>query len=360
MFSLSICMIVKNEEDVLGRCLNCAKEFADEIIIVDTGSTDKTKDIAALYTDKIYNFPWINDFSAARNFSFSKATQEYVMWLDADDVVDYKNSQAIKTLKSSLDPAVDMIMFKYDVAFDENENTTFSYYRERIFKRSMEYRWISEIHEVIPISGNVVYSPIAIFHKKINPNEPERNLKIFEQMVADGKKLDARQKYYYARELYYNARYQEAIERLLLFINDGQGWVENNISACSDLANCYNKLGQESLALESLFKSFRYGPPRAEVCCEIGKYFLEKNDYYTAIFWYKLASERPIQEENGAFVLRDCYGFTPFLQLCVCYDRLGDYRTANKYNQKAGKLKPNNAGYLYNKQYFVKLLKNIK
>lgn len=67
MATVSLCMIVKNEEKVLGRCLDSAKEIADEIIIVDTGSTDRTKEIAAEYTEKIYDFEWNDDFSAARN-----------------------------------------------------------------------------------------------------------------------------------------------------------------------------------------------------------------------------------------------------------------------------------------------------
>ena len=66
-------MIVKNEQEVLARCLDCAVKFADEIIIVDTGSTDQTKSIAHKYTDKVYDFEWCDDFSKARNYSFSKA-----------------------------------------------------------------------------------------------------------------------------------------------------------------------------------------------------------------------------------------------------------------------------------------------
>lgn len=62
----------KNEEDVLARCLNCVKKFADEIIIVDTGSADKTKQVAKKYTDKLYDFSWCDDFSKARNFSFPR------------------------------------------------------------------------------------------------------------------------------------------------------------------------------------------------------------------------------------------------------------------------------------------------
>jgi Glycosyltransferases involved in cell wall biogenesis len=76
MVTISLCMIVKNEEAVLRRCLDSVKETVDEIIIVDTGSVDKTKEIAAEYTPKVYDFVWIDDFSAARNEAFSKATME--------------------------------------------------------------------------------------------------------------------------------------------------------------------------------------------------------------------------------------------------------------------------------------------
>jgi len=68
-------MIVKNEEAVLDRCLNSIQEAVDEIIIVDTGSTDQTKEIAHSFTDKVFDLKWVNDFSEARNYAFSKATK---------------------------------------------------------------------------------------------------------------------------------------------------------------------------------------------------------------------------------------------------------------------------------------------
>ena len=79
MVSISLCMIVKDEEAVLGRCLSGMKDLVDEIIIVDTGSEDRTREIARQYTDRIYFFEWIDDFSAARNFSFLKASMDYCM-----------------------------------------------------------------------------------------------------------------------------------------------------------------------------------------------------------------------------------------------------------------------------------------
>ena len=88
MITISLCMIVKNEEDVIGRCLASVSDLVDEINIVDTGSTDRTKEIVKTYTDRIWDFEWVDDFALARNYSFQQATQEYVLWLDADDVLE--------------------------------------------------------------------------------------------------------------------------------------------------------------------------------------------------------------------------------------------------------------------------------
>ena len=108
MATISVCLIVKNEETVLGRCLDCLKEIADEIVIVDTGSTDRTKEIAAAYTNQIYDFTWIRDFSAARNFAFSKAQMEYIYSADADEVLTEVNQKKFLQLKQALLPENDI------------------------------------------------------------------------------------------------------------------------------------------------------------------------------------------------------------------------------------------------------------
>lgn len=88
MITISLCMIVKNEEEVLDRCLSSIADLMDEIIIVDTGSTDRTKEIARRYTSKIYDFTWTGNFADARNYSFSKASAQYIYCADADEVLD--------------------------------------------------------------------------------------------------------------------------------------------------------------------------------------------------------------------------------------------------------------------------------
>jgi glycosyltransferase involved in cell wall biosynthesis len=124
-------MIVKNEEDNLGRCLSSVDGVFDEINIVDTGSTDKTVEIAKQFTDRVFHFDWVNDFSAARNFSFSKATMEYVMWLDADDVISDENRKKIIKLKSGLDKKIDCVYMKYNADYDENGNVELVTNRDR-------------------------------------------------------------------------------------------------------------------------------------------------------------------------------------------------------------------------------------
>ena len=90
MKTLSLCMITKNEEKNLSRCLDSIKDIVDEIIIVDTGSTDKTVEIAKSYGAHIYHYDWNNDFSKARNVSLQKATKDWILVLDADEVLPYE------------------------------------------------------------------------------------------------------------------------------------------------------------------------------------------------------------------------------------------------------------------------------
>jgi GT2 family glycosyltransferase/SAM-dependent methyltransferase/Tfp pilus assembly protein PilF len=105
--TLSLCMIVKNEEKNLARCLKSVRDVVDEMIVVDTGSTDKTMDIARSFGARIFEFPWTGDFSAARNVSLEKATGDWIFVLDADEVISARDFDELRALirKSSSSPA---------------------------------------------------------------------------------------------------------------------------------------------------------------------------------------------------------------------------------------------------------------
>ena len=352
MISISLCMIVKDEEAVLGRCLDSIKSAADEIVIVDTGSTDRTKEIAADYTDRIYDFKWEDDFSAARNFALSKGYKDYLMWLDADDVISEENLQKLKELKVTLTPDVDVVMMPYAVALDENGRSTFDYYRERIIKNRMGFCFVGRVHEVIPPRGKIHYADILIEHRKEKPGDGDRNLRIYEEMDRSGDPFDSRALYYYGRELVYHKQYEKAQDVLEQFLFRTDGWVENKIDATRQLAVCSYGLDDEERALEWLLKAFVYDVPRGETCCDLGRHFLDRGQYEQAIYWYKQALKAKKATQSGAFVAEDCYGFLPAISLCVCYDRMGDRRRAEEYNELAGQYKPDSPYYLSNKQLF--------
>ncbi len=356
MITISLCMIVKNEEDVIERCLKSVKDIADEIIIVDTGSNDTTKEICRKFTDKIYNFRWNNSFSSARNYSFSKATKEYILWLDADDVILEEDIEKFKNLKYYLENTVDIVMMKYNVGFDNNGNVTLSYYRERLLKRSSRFKWKEPVHEYLEISGDIRNSDICITHKKEKINVSDRNLLIYKKIIYRGKELSPRGTFYFARELYYNKKYNSAIKYFRKFLETKKGWVEDNINACFNLSQCYDFVKDRKSMLRILLKSFEYDNPRAEICCQIGYYYLQDADYEKAIFWYELATRIKKPENSWGFISHDYFGYLPNIQLAVCYDKIGNLDEAIRCNDKAGEFKPNDEAVNYNRKYFEKIL----
>lgn len=354
MKTISLCMIVKNEEDVIARCLESVKDIVDEIIIVDTGSSDNTKKIVSLYTDKIYDFEWVDDFSKARNFSFSKATMDYIMWLDADDVILEKDRIKLKQLKSELDGNIDLYQMEYNYSLDKDGNPTLIQIRARLMKREKNYQWISPIHEVIVPTGKIEKVDIAITHKKQKIKDTTRNLKIFEKMISEGIALDDRQEYSYAKEFFCLQRYDEAIaeyEKYLKKYKDDYTRIRPFMySAVLELSDCYKTKGNLQKALDTLLLIIKNEIPGSECCCRIGQIFMEKKKYDTAIYWFEQAikNKKDVKQNGDANV--DYNEFIPYIDLCVCWFWQGDKEKSYQYNEMAGRIKPNDETYLYNKK----------
>jgi len=353
MITISLCMIVKNEEEVLARCLDSVKDAVDEIIIVDTGSEDNTKLVASAYTNKIYDFEWVNDFSAARNEAYAKATMDYQMWLDADDVVPPDSLAKLLALKRTLDPTVDIVAMKYHTHFDNAGNSILSTVRERLTKREKEYLWQDPVHECIPLIGNIFYSDNEIHHRKTKQDGPkDRNLNIYSALEASGKPFTFRQQYYFARELKDHGKWAKAADYFTMFLDGGKGWVEDNIASCYNLSICYKALGNEAKILPILMKSFEFDAPRAEICCEMGYYYKRAKKYRAALKWFQLAANLGEPDSIG-FILRDYWGYIPNLEACVCSYALGEHEQAKIYNEKAAIYKPDALAVEMNRKFFA-------
>jgi glycosyltransferase involved in cell wall biosynthesis len=180
--NISAALIVKNEERTLGRCLDSIAGCVDEIVIVDTGSEDRTREVARQYTGKLFEFPWRKDFAAARQFSFDHATGDWVFWLDADDVVLHADQIRENIHKAA--PDIGGFRWKYLVGQDEHGNSTGELWRERCVRNDGLFRWVGRVHEVLVPSRRVNMgwnTDTVVVHRRDaerRTGDPYRNLDI--------------------------------------------------------------------------------------------------------------------------------------------------------------------------------------
>lgn len=294
MVSISVCMIVKNEEAVLARCLDSLQGIADEIVIVDTGSTDRTKEIAALYTSRIYDFTWVHDFSAARNFAFSKATKEYIYSADADEVLEEKDRIKFLTLKQVLLPEIEIVEMIYVNPTDCN--MVYNYVREprpKLFKRLREFRWIDPIHETVALDPLVYSSDIEIQHRPQNLHS-DRDFLALEQELKKTGRLSNRLYSMYAKELFISGGandFEVAAPWFAKRMEQPEISADARTEALCVLAR-HLALGQEQEQLLALaLTEVASNPaPAAELLYLLGEYYETAGKPEAAVFWYKRAA----------------------------------------------------------------------
>lgn len=294
MVTISLCMIVKNEADILHRCLVSVADLMDEIIIVDTGSTDGTKEAAAEFTDQIYDFEWQEDFAAARNFAFSKATMDYIYSADADEVVDYFNHKRFADLKQALLPEIEIVQMLY--VTPELYNTTSNFkkeYRPKLYKRLREFVWIDAVHETVRLDPVVYDSEIEIQHLPRSLHAA-RDFQLFRRVFEREGRLSAKLHAMYAKELFVSgseADFAAAADIFACTLKQADASIDMQKEAICVLCRVYRLAGETDRFFAMAFKLM---PDAlcAELCCEVGSYFMEKADDTEAMQWFELAVYR--------------------------------------------------------------------
>lgn len=347
MITISVCMIVKDEEPVIRRCLSCVKCFADEIIVIDTGSQDQTAAISREMGALVDTFAWNDDFAAARNSSFSRATKDYIFWLDADDVIDEVNQRKLCELKQHLDPSVDVVMMRYAMAHAKGV-TPIVFERERLLKRSCGFHWQGRIHETIATKGTILHSDITICHQKEVVNDPDRNLRIFQIMRQNDEPFSPRDWFYYARELNDHGQRDAAIQAYETFLSQ-EGWVEDQLQACYDLGVCHLRNNDREQALQAYLRSFSYEVPTSRICNAIGFWFLDVQRYAQAAYWFDQALR---STHRGGFENEDEHLFLPMLELAICYYYLKENELARAWFEAAKAQHPSHSLIIKNEPYF--------
>lgn len=336
MTTISLCMIVKNEEKVLARCLESIRDLMDEIIIVDTGSVDRTKEIAGKYTDQVYDFQWINDFSAARNYAFSMASCEYIYSADADEVLDEENREKFRFLKETLVPEVEIVQMYYGNQL--SYGTVYNFDRElrpKLFKRQRNFQWIEPVHETVRLLPVVFDSDIEITHKP-HDNHADRDIAIFESLIRKGEMLSERLFTMYAKELLIsgNENQLKSAEEFFARTADGES------TGPEQMKEALCVVVKAARVRGDYLKMYRYAMKGvtdegiSEVCFELGEYYFQQGDYEEASIWYYNAAY-----ETSSMLNIHAGGDLPLERLARCYEALGVEEQAERYRQAAGEWK---------------------
>ncbi|WP_338708081.1 glycosyltransferase family 2 protein [Paenibacillus amylolyticus] len=364
MITISLCMIVKNEERTLARCLDSVAGIADEIVIVDTGSSDRTMDIAAQYTDQVYTYEWTEDFAAARNESFAKATQEYILWLDADDVLLPAERAKLEVLKQQLPSGgkTEAVILNYTLAEGAEGSPLVTDRRLRLVKRDAGCRWHGRLHEQLSFPrGEVITADIAVTHRREAGHHSARNVRILRKWIAEEGVAQGRLLFYYAGECYDRQRYAAAVRGYMKLLEQPSGYREDRLIACARLAECYERLGEPGRKLGALLQSFQYDLPHADLCCAIAACFHERQEPVSAIYWYMQAVDVSSRDPGLRPVPMACRTWLPHARLSLCYAHLGNWEQALMHNTKAREYLPNDPGLLANRQKLeVVVRKEIK
>ena len=349
--TISLCMIVKDEEQVLARCLDSVKDCVDEIVIVDTGSTDGTRELAKRYTQKLFSFRWIEDFSAARNYALERATGDYLLWLDADDFLPPESAERLRQLKETLQSEKpDLVFCPYDMGDRGDGKPALTFFRERILRREANFKFRGRVHECIAARGKQLHADVRVVHLGSAKERSYRNLNIYLRW-AEEETLSGRDLYYFGRELYYHKLYTQAIAVLNEMLR-GDGWYVNKIAACKVLADCYLSVSEKDRALTALLRSFTYGEPRAFILCDLAKIFMNEKKYREAIYWYQTALSCRDHSKEGDFEEPACRDLIPLLQLVVCCYACGDTAAAKLWHERAEEKFPNHPSVLFNRKFF--------
>lgn len=334
MITISLCMIVKNEERILRRCLDSVADLVDELVIVDTGSEDATKEIAAEYGAAVYDFAWVDDFSAARNFAFSKANGDYVYSADADEVLDEENRGRFRRLKETLLPEIEIVQMKYrnQMRFDTVYNFD-EEYRPKLFKRRREFVWEAPIHEAVRLTPLVYDSDVVIDHLP-EASHAKRDLDNFYRHCREGYRLPKRLHNMYARELLMAGGQEDFSNAEAVFeasAADGGRDGEEIAEACCVVARAARLSGDVVKFLKYTSKVLAT-EANSEICYELGCFHETAGDYEEAAVWYYNAAyeAQPILNARAG-------GRDSLEGLIRCYEALALPQQAAVYREELSK-----------------------
>lgn len=348
MTKLSLSMITKNEEANLPECLESVKGLVDEIVIVDTGSSDRTKEIALGYGAKVFDYTWSDDFSAARNESLNHATGDWVLYLDADERIERSFHQKIRKLISSGKADAYLLNLRSKIGTRDDAQYHITPY-PRLFRKIKGVYFVGTVHEqitpqLVAVNARIQPTDIIIEHlgyaqaDEVLKEKANRNylllMKQLETGINKGYVL-----YQTGQTELMLGKIDEGLNRLQQALAAG-GFgksVEANIH--SILADLNLRRGKLDEALEECNKSLECAPGQSFAHIVRGEIFTRKGDYRSALNCYMEAFKKYNSGEVQKSVqtaIEPVFDMSIiYLKLAQTYQRLGDLEHAHQFYKES-------------------------
>lgn len=334
---ISLGMIVRDEARTIEKCLNSVGPFVDEIIIGLAGeSTDNTEQIIRDWAldernVKIFNIPWEDDFSKARNAVMEKVTEPYFLWLDGDDVL--VNGENIQKWVEQF-PEAPALYMGYDYARDDQGNNTCYLVRERVVNLAYPWKWIGAIHETLVIDGEdpgtqrVKVPDVYVRHNKpADKHDPGRNLKIlYSQLESSEPNPDPRILAYLGAENAGRGNLTEAIVHWQRFI-PLSGWEEEKYQCQVKIGDSHRQLGDSQRAIAASIRAIEMKPEWPDAYISLARTYMAGEQYNVALEWLRIAASKPAPETMLITNPMD-YSYDISTMIAICYTQMQDWEMA--------------------------------
>lgn len=342
MLPISVCIIAKNEEKYIEECLCKLKPYHHEIVLIDTGSTDRTVEIARKYTDRIFSFTWCNDFSAARNYAISKASHDLVLHIDCDEFVEYIDEKSLQKLIRENPKAAGRILLKNRFMQDGQpsvENVRLSRLADRRF-----FHYTGVIHEQLePLASDTlkkVYdAPVTVLHVGYDGSEEEmrykslRNISLLEKALQD-QGPDAYLYYQLGQSCMKLQDYEKAYDWFNLGLSMD---VDPALDYVQIMVESYGyclldlKRNEEALQLLNIYDTFAV---RADFVFLMGLIYMNNAFFEEAIEEFKKSTTME------RFSVEGTNSYRAFYNIGVIYECTGHIKEAKDYYKKCGNYEP--------------------
>jgi glycosyltransferase involved in cell wall biosynthesis len=339
---ISVCIIAKDEERYIEECLKRLIPYGFEIIVTDTGSSDRTKEIAEKYADKVLDFKWINDFSAARNFCADHASNNWVLALDCDEYVDKVPIPQIRISMQKFPRMTGIVTLK-NVLYDTFGNKLYSVDEVVRFYNRKLFHFENAVHEQLmaisdraePTFFNMHLEAIHMGYA-ITPEEMRvkqlRNLEILHTEL-EKKPGDPYTQFQIGQSLYILKNYEEAVDYFEKALdNDLDYKLTYVVLLICDLAAGYGRLGRQADAL-ALMNKYADKCNTAKFVFTHGTVYYENEEYLKALLLFLKVIAMPEAQDKGEMLL-DCYE-----SVIAIYNRMGQPDMAKMFIEKRDALK---------------------